>query len=639
MSSSQILVFAGHRQHHARHFRQALLTTLKRPLGGLQIEVFPAWGEALIQRFAHLVLPRPVHLLKSSETLYLLRQFYVQQGQNYFAEPPQSKSFFWHLLRRHRRCAENLLWGQELEQRSQQLEFSPQAVEANRFLTDFSQWLREQTPALLDILAQMQLLLELAQESEVQEAFSVYTHWLIDDLDESRPVEQELYRLLAQEAVEQVYTGNLYGGSERLLGADPSYLQRRAQTAGAEAKLQRIELPRQAPHFALAEKITAFLTQATALPEPLPVYDVQRSQHPTQMYEAMAKEVLELQGQGVPLQEIICLSWALDEIACRHLKAHFQQLGIPVRFLRGQETLQRHPLVNTLLSLVRLVCWESFRQDERIPKLTGFDMVQIFRLCGGMDAFALARPRFELQDRLEAWGQFMREQASRSPALAHLQETVSRLRETYPSSGLENLYHLAQELWQELLLPQVSLEDDVEGLVAVRQLFELLERHVYVQLAIGAPKADQELMLQLLRQEIMEEAELSGQEAQGCLRIMTLYRLCELRAESDYQLWFDLSSPAWNRPVNHPLDNALLLSPSWPLERPWSLEAEEHFIAERLNILLRKGIQYCRKRPSFYACLFDARAQQQNFERLNEMLIYADIAPGLTGNSGDFLVR
>lgn len=619
MSSSQILVFAGHRQHHARVFQAALLKRLQRPLGGVNIRVFPVWGEDLLQRFAHLVLPHKLYLLKSAETLYLLRQFYAEQHQDYFSEMPSSDTFFWHLLRRHRRCAEGLLWDSVLEQRTQSLEFSPQAREANRFLADFSSWLQVQEPALLDVLAQMKMLLQLSQMAEVQAAFSTYTHWLIDDLDEARPIEHALYQNLGFAADEVVYTANPGGGTERLLGADPGLIQPLISSSECEV----IYLERCSEQHLWAQKFSAFLRQSSAdLPEPLPHAQVRFLQHPTGMYEAMAAEVKAKLQLGVPIEEILCLSWALDEISCRHLKAHFQSLKIPVVLFRGQQTLQRHPLVNTLLSLVRLVCWPIFAKDPRIPRLNGFDMVQIFRFCGGLDAFALARPRFEFKDNLETWGTFMQENAD-SPRLKHLQDTITDLRNQYPSSGLENLYLLARELWSVLLLPHVSLESDAEGLFAIRQLFDVLERQVQVQMALGDEQADQEMILQLLRQEIMEDPEVPVHQLRGKLKIMTLYRLCELRFETDYQIWFDLTSSAWNRPVNHPLDNALLLSPSWPLDRPWTLEAEDYFITERLDSLWRKGIQYCRKEPSFYACLYDVQAQQQNFERLRDIVQYA----------------
>lgn len=621
--AENILVLAGHRHRHAQLFCEHLLSRRKAPVGPLEVKVFPAFGRELIERWLPLIDPKPFVMLHSPDTLFLMRRFFAQSGHDYFAYVQSDTYFFRHLMRRQRRCAENALWGEDLDIRSRRLEESPLAAQANAFLNAFSDWLDAQTPRLLDVTRQMQVMLELGAHPLVQAAHAHYTHWLIDDLDETRPVEQMLYHALGQNATqsaaEWVCAGNPQGGVERLLGADPGFMETMADDAATEV----LSLSQTAPNWALAHKFSSLLQHQ--LPENASLrlqHDVQSAQHPSQMFELMGARLQRLLAKDVPAHEIVCVSWYLDDLSVRQLQAHCQRLGIETEVFRGGETLQRHPLINTLLSLLRLALWDVFRHEPAIPRLSGFDMAQIYRICAGIDSFTLSRLRFELGDKLESWGQVLRDKAQDTPALRLLQDTVADIRTRYGQPGLNNLYEVANALWLNLLLPILSPED-ASAMRGVQRLLDVLEQHARIQDAIHAPDADSALMAQLLQQEMLEEAEIPSRLDNHKVKIVTLYRLCELRYESDYQLWFDLTSPAWNRPINHPLDNSLLLSRAWSLDERWSLEAEDRYIDERLAALVHKGLLYCRETPYFFASQYDTLAQMQAFDRLSEIATFA----------------
>lgn len=550
-----------------------------------------------------------------------MQRFYQLKGAEFFGAVQADKYFFRHLLRRQRRCAENMLYGQELSQRTALLEEFRLAAQANAFLEAFSAWLDQQTPRLLDITNQMHSLRLVAEHELVQQACRSYSHWLIDDLDETRPLEQMFYHLLGQNAQEWVCAGNPHGGVERILGADPGFMLRLARDPATEV----ISLSRSAPNWPLAHKFSALLQHQVPESYSLSLHkEVQQVQHPSQMIELMGNQALRLLDQGTPAHEIVCVSWYLDDLVLGQLQTHLQQLGIESEVFRGSETLQRQPLINTLLSLLRLALWNTFRHYKGIPRLSGFDMAQIYRLCAGVDAFTLSRLRFEFGDRLEAWGQVIKDSVGSSPELEHLQSTLNQIRAQYPGPGLSNLYEVASLLWQELFVPRLETAD-LTSLRSVQSLLDFLEQHARIQQALppeAASETDQALMLQLLQQETLSEAEIPLALDNQRLKIVTLYRLCELRYESDYQFWFDFTSPSWNRPINHPMDNSLLLSRAWGLEQRWSLDAEDSFIDERLAALLHKGLQYCRKDPFFFACHYDTLAQLQAFDRLREIVTY-----------------
>ncbi len=542
-----------------------------------------------------------------------MRCFYREQGDQFFEQAPAG-TFFWHLLSRHQRCAENMLWGEELNTRTSQLEFSPLAPASNAFLAAFSQGLQDK--GCLDIQAQAQLLVEAVETPQIQELYQA-SHYLIDDLDETRPLEQHLMARLSQSAEVIIYTANPKGGVERVMGADPSYAESLAETIPTIA-LSHSSQPPQLKQ--LAQTLASRLQQEPLEPGLHQTQKLQRFQHPSAMAEAMGAQIKELLASGCPAHEIVCLSWYLDPIATQQLQSHFEALGLEVDLLRGQQTLMRHPYVNTLLSLCRLILWPQLT-DPRLPRLNSLDLSQILSLCGGVDPFVLARLRFELGQNLEAWGQYMKQ--SENPQLQAVQAFVADARERYPDRELNSLYELTQSLWQELILPRLTDDCDQAGLAALRSLFAVLERYHQQMPADRSLPDEQELLIQLLQQEILQLSELPERE-NGRIKIMTLYRVCELKYSSRYQLWFDLTASSWTRPVNHPLDNALLLSRSWPLEQPWSLDAEDHFVLERLAALSYKGLQYVQERCWFYASHYDTNAKLQTQERLANILEYAE---------------
>lgn len=598
--SHRIVAVTGHRRQHAAAFCDALLNRWKQPVGELNLWVLPHAFQELILAHQQLLADQPLHCLQSSELLFLMRYFHRQAGADYFEVPANDTAFFQHLLRRYLRCSENLLWGEALTQRTRQLEVSPQAEAANAFLQAFTAWLRTEKPQLLDLRSQIEALTSLLDQPRVQQFLSGYTHWLIDDLDETRPFEQLLLQALTRSAEAVIWAGNPQGGTERLLGAYPDFVQQLAQQPG----IQTQQLPARAPLALQAQGIRAALLGTPGAEAP-PALQLSWYQDMHQMYAALVAQVQQALAEGLSLDQIVCVTWALDAFAARQLQQHFAQTQIPVQIYRGREPLPQEPLLNALLSLLRLVLWPLFQADARLPPLRGLDMLQIMALCTDLSPFERAELMQQHGDDLKAWGAWLQVAAATRPDIAHLQETTSQLRARYATADVADLYAVAEALWQQLLAPrQAHLSPEIQA--GLQQLFEILSRHALLAL----PGSAQELLLQLLNQYLMTDAELRDGTLPH-LRIMTLYRLCELRHVSTRQIWFDLSSASWEQPVNHPLDNALLLSPAWPLDQSWSLLAEEHFTRERLAALVHKGLQYGQTPPLLLAARYDAQARPQ----------------------------
>lgn len=558
--------------------------------------------------------------LNTSDLILLLQQHYQTHGETFFPGHLPTPGFFEHLLRRHQRCAQQLLWGEDLKQRSEILEFEPLALQANLFLADFSQALQQSTPPLMDPLAQAQYIHAQVMRPEIHAHFAA-DYWLVDNLEDTRPLDQHIFEQLSRHHQQRICTWNPQGGI--VLGAYRGYAAQLAAKA-----VEQHTLHRQRPLHPLAHHLFVrlqHLPELEATTDSIPPVTVQRAQHAAEMYAAMAKQIQTLLTRGVAGHEIACITWYLDPLSTQHLKSHFEEQGVPTDLLQGRKPLQRSPWVNVLLSLLRLVFWPYFQPDPEIPRLTGFDMAQIFRICGGLDAFTVSDLRFRFGDSLEAWGTFLQQSAPDMPRLECLQTCIQALREQHPTPTFIEFDHALHTLWQTQVLPYIVLETDGDRahFYAVQQLMQRLYRqcelNAVVTEAEHTGRSSTAFFWQQVFAQHLQIYSATPPQHNHHVKVMTAHRLAESGQSYRYQLWFDLSSSSWFRPLNHPIDNALVLTQNWPLDRPWTLQAEEDAIEERLATCWRKGLLYCDEQAFFYACLYDQQARMQR----EESLIYA----------------
>ena len=624
VAPQEIQVLSGQHYRSVQHFKSLLFQHHGRGLWGLRIHTHRHLARQVFEYAPPDTGSDRVLSLNPSDLILLLQQHYQAHREQFFPGHQPTPGFFEHLLRRHQRCAQQLLWGEDLKQRSQRLELDPIALQANLFLADFSQALQQQNPALIDPLAQAQHLHTQVQRPEVQQHFAA-AYWLVDNLEDTRPLDQHIFEQLSHSHTQRICTWNPQGGV--VLGAHKAYAAQGAETASEQYPLHR-----QRPLHALAHHMFVHLQHLPELeplqPAPPPV-SVHSSQHPAAMYAAMAQNIQKLLDSGVPGHEIACITWYLDPLSHQHLRAHFEEQGISTDVLLGRQALRRSPWVNVLLSLLRLVFWPYFQPDPEIPRLNGFDMAQIFRICGGLDAFTVSELRFRLGDNLEAWGTFLQESAADMPRLDRLQSCIQSLRAQHPSPTLVEFDAALHTLWQTQILPYISLEDDGDRahFYAVQQLMQRLYRQCELAPAGQDPANNAANASFFWQQVFAEHLQIYGTtppQENGHVKVMTAHRLCEGEQSYRYQLWFDLSSASWFRPLNHPIDNALVLHQQCPLDQPWTLQAEEDAIEERLAICWRKGLLSCDEQAFFYACLYDQQAHMQR----EDGLIYA-----LTGSS------
>ncbi len=621
VEASQIQILCGHRLYHRREFLKRLAEDLKFPLAPLPVFTFPQWLRhffaACPEPQEHEPQDHEPQLITANDTLLLMQGFYQAHSGDYFQGRHLERAFFRHLLNRHRARAINAWSWPEFESRSEALEMDPLVPEIHRFLQAFQNWLLMRDRPLLDYPLQWEYLARRLAEPAVQSWLGSFSHWLIDDLDETSPAEQVLIEYLVQNRSSESHTSQLictanpYGGAEQVLGAFPEFVQ----SLRSRAQLQ--SLPDSHPQAALAARLYQLcLDLPVEAPEKNGEPQLHRLKNTSAMLASLEMQLRKRLSAGVPPGELVLVSWALTDAFCLELETMLARMQVDLEIYRGSRVIQRNPLVSVLLALLRLVFWEqsSGSSGLSVPRLKGFEMAQIFAHCLQIPPFELARLRTRFQDRLSDWGQFLQSQTS-SEALK-LRETVAELR-TQLSSQQIPLSHAASILWQKLILPHLQPQTFAQ-VAGISELIQRLSRWEQIGLAVERPEV---LFLNaLFSGEIREAGDPVQDPSDQAVKLMTLHRLCELHMASDYQFWLDLSHPAWTLQTAHPLNQRLIFSRSWPQDQPWSLEAEEAAGERHLAKMLRKGLRYCRKEPVFFAADYDSLSQRQSQETLLRFL-------------------
>lgn len=594
VSPASVVLLVGHRRLHWQQFIHRLGEVFAPVLAPLQVFTWPVWVSYCRTQFMELPWPEPVEI-SANETLLLMQRFRRQYPVP--LDWPSDPGFLQILLHRHwERLMQNWSW-EEFLARSRQLDTDPRAPEINRFLQDFESWLLTQPVPCLNYPLQLKVWGDFLQTPSGCACLRPWTHWLIEDIDQLSPLEAAVLLPCLQQAQGVCLTFNPWAGKHS--GEEPWLL---SQLPVLERQILEDYNPQreQASRlYALFHGLPLDQKQKQA------VKPIHWSRNSSAMLMEICTQIDALISAGISPAEIVLVTWSISESLCLELETLFRMRNLMLDIYRGSRVIQRDLAINLLLSLLRLVCWQDLRMQPGIPRLTGFEMAQIFAFCLNLDPWELAHCRQRFQDRLSAWGAFLQQQTSAEAK--HLQQTIQRLRDSYiPGSWLFSPILIA--LWHQILLPALARQPDLSP-ARVQPL--ILRMQDWENLCADQPEYRLLFLESLFRGEVRESADPDFEPTPQAVRLVTLHRLCELHLESDYQFWLDLSQPAWMMQASHPLNSLQLFSRQSDPQRGWQLETEEKLAEQRLGRMLRQGLRYARREARFFASEYNNLGQRQ----------------------------
>lgn len=576
-------------RYRQRDFWQRLWQTAEQPLTDIQIWRFSALVEQTVMAHYPLLWSEEPLRVGHIPSLVLLSQF-LSQTPEALAGLLRTPRFYERLLTRLRLVAENGWSWEAMQQRAQQLNEPLLAQEANLILQRYSSWLHTQHPSLLDEAGRLVAFQTMLTHPHVIEYWKKrYSHWLVEDIEEATPLEQDFFQgLWSEAAADWCYSANPFGGLRRQLGARPAYLQ---------------ELQQHSQSIVLAEHTSPAIMRLyhRLRQEETPAnhgngfWHILRCREPGAVGERLRPQLEQWRQQGAQPQDVVLIGWQLSTPLVLHLHTMTQQLDWSLDVFQSSRSVQSDPLVQTLLALLRLVLWHRVKENPAIPPLKGWDFYQIYRVCGQLDPFVAIQLfhqwRGQPQER-EQWGQYLREHAQDSPALARLYATIPECRERYLTSALPDVFSLTHYLFTHLLLPILS-DFAVEHHQALHIFLAMVSQYADLQAVMA--ETETRFIAQMLSGDIAAALPQEPPLEHPAMKLMTASKLCETGLESKYQIWLDITADHWHHSEHHPLLNAHLLSRSRTAEQPWNLAEDEQLMRHKLAALWRKGLQYCQK--------------------------------------------
>ena len=421
-----------------------------------------------------------------------------------------------------------------------------------------------------------------------------YRHLVVDQLEETVPVAQDLVEGLLANCDSSLLLCDLEGGYRVFMGVDPGGAGRLASSAGLclgppvptepDAVLQ------------LGEAVCVGLGAGSRFPTPEAREAVAGrifTHYRSQMIDGVVDGIVGLVESGVAPGDIAAIAPHADGVLRFLMSEALGKKGIPFVVVRRYESLREEPEVRACLTLAALAHpeWECrphpYDVAEAMAMVTGLDPVRaslaarhFYDPAAGRlrsaEALADGIVRRIGADAIEHWERVRRwllangdpDSGSIDHFFRKLFGEVLARDSTKPEDGALYARLINSATWFRQAAPAMGLDDGPEGR---RYLDMLSEGIVSAEYQTG-----------------VEEIVSSGK----VMLVAPVYTYLLHEQVSRYQFWLDVGSIFWWEPPHQPLTNPHVLSRSWTRGASWT-EAEDR---ERRNKLLQRLVRgLCRR--------------------------------------------
>ncbi|NKB67448.1 MAG: hypothetical protein GKR89_10335 [Candidatus Latescibacteria bacterium] len=434
-----------------------------------------------------------------------------------------------------------------------------------------------------------------------------YRHLLVDHLEESVPVAQDLVRRLLPLCDSALLACNPAGGLRIFLGVDPVGAMALAPLCGRIVEVDNG--PRHSPDVtAFCAGIGRRLGQP-AVPEgegrpTKGVAAIIQTRYRAQMIDQVAQSILRLVQRGVPPGEIAVVAPHADGVLRFMLSESFTAAGIPFAVVRRFESLREEPVVRACLGLAALA------HPQWGVKPPYFDVVESLNLAlGPLDPVRTAlvvRRLYDGRSGTLRGREVLRPVDLERIGFAALEryEAVRSWLETYQQGEAAAFDHFLRQLFGEILSgPELKPEDAAvySKLIASASFF----RQGAPAMVLGG-KAVGHAYLEMIYQGVvaaqyLTDLDLDLEAAPESIALVApIYTYLLSNRVSRFQFWLDIGSATWWEPLHQPLTNHSVLSPQWRRGEPWT-DAADWSNRNRILFRLVQGLsQRCSE--GIYLC-------------------------------------
>jgi len=431
-----------------------------------------------------------------------------------------------------------------------------------------------------------------------------FRHVLVDDVEESVPVAQDLVLRLLSGCDSALLAGDLGGGFRIFLGVDPEGSVRLHQAcervvAVDERKHGSAEI------MAFVGGVGAWLDQEVERPEAGArgaVVSLIQTRYRAEMIEELAREIARLVAKGVPPGEIAVVAPHADGVPRFMLSETFRAADIPFAVVRRYEALREEPVVRACLNLAVLA------HPEWNMRLSLFDVGEVMALAlapiDPVRATLAARHLYDLRAGVllsrEELGPALQERIG-FPSLDRydaLQEWIAAYR-----TGEEVAFdHFLRRLFGEVLS---GPELEPEEAAAYSKLIASAASFRQVAPAMGLEgKTVGQRYVEMIFQGVVAAQYLTDLDVdvapESIALVAPIYTFLLSGRIVRFQFWLDVGSLTWWEPLHQPLTHHYVLKRSWPRGERWTDAADFRIRNQTLFRLVRGLALRCRE--GIYLC-------------------------------------
>lgn len=421
-----------------------------------------------------------------------------------------------------------------------------------------------------------------------------YRHLLVDRIDESTPVAQDLVRRLLSGCDSATVTCDPGAGYRVFLGVDPESGRELQAYCGQQVQAPAEKGPGK-DLLALRAGIGRRLGQQVETPAggrpSEAVAALLQTRYRAQMLQKVAEEITALVEKGVPPGEIAVVGPYADGVMRFSLAEALGRADIPFAVMRRFESLREEPIVRACLSLAALAHpqWGVRPTAHDVAEALGLALTPL----DPVRAALLARSLYDVRvGQLLARDRLGTNQEGRVgyAALERFERLYDWI-EAYRGKEAAVFDHFLRRLFGEVLAhPQLNPDDAAvySKLIASAAGFRQAAP------ALGAePKEVGSLYVRLVLDGVVAAQHLSGGDfeaaAESLVLIAPIYTYLLSQEQARYQFWLDIGSLAWWQPPHQPLTNHHVLSRRWQRGRRWS-ETVDYEVRNRVLFRLVDGL-------------------------------------------------
>jgi len=419
---------------------------------------------------------------------------------------------------------------------------------------------------------------------------STWTYLIVDNLEETVPVTQDLIARLLPLVKEGHLAYDPCGGHGGFFGAEPGLAFEMVKPYCQIEQFNDSHLgsPETAVYAsALSERILGGVAGSAP---PTVIKGQIATQLRGEMLNQVGAKVLELLDAGEKPDQIVLIAPQVDKVVEFTLGASLAKKAVPLANLTRGKRLLDQPFGQALICLALLL------YPEWKLELNFSGLVQTLSLLLKLDpvrsallADAVFRHKLELPD-LDQVGLRSRLGFENSERYDHLRDWISERKSSSPD--LELLFQL---VFGELLAPLLPEEMD---LLACRQVIDSIMKFKRVMLSY--PQAEdynlgRGFLDMVLRGTLAAETLFRPPENTGKVLLATPYTflLSPYVGAVKYQFWLDVAGEQWLRSSAKELTNPYVLSRRWEPNALWDDRADQAARAQSLACSLKGLLGKC----------------------------------------------